>query len=497
MTELLETRARWRRLDAAGTVPVLRVTLLSTYTADPLVPYLGTGLHDGGLPAAVTVGPFGQVMQQVLDDTSRVAAGRPDVLVLLARPEEIGDELVPLADAAAAACARWRSALVFVLPSIPEARPYGAGDAGAADGTVATATAAREAARRLLAGRPNVLVADAEESVRAIGTRQAYHPSLFRFAKIPYTEEVFADLGGRIARLLALRYGETPRRVLLDVAELLAGPEAAAVPDLVALLAGTGRRLSVRVGAAGHAAFLLAGLPAGIDWTGADAGEARGEDTVLVTPDPAAGGVTLPPGPESWPAAVTAAGLLDRLPPVTPAPPPATAPPPAPEAAPADGQSRDEFVAGLGVTVSCEPVRHAIAAEVTELVDRANDFTLADPRPDTDPASPGRTLLAVSVRDRLGDYGVGAAVGFRVDGDRCELDVFSVSCPVLGKGVEAAVLRTVADRAAAAGCDTVVVRYRRTPHNGVAAAFLAATGGTVRTTDGRQLRLHAVEVTGP
>lgn len=534
---LLSARTRWQRLDQEPRRALLRVALLASYTIDPLAPYLGLALHDAGLPATLSVGPFNQIMQQCLDDHGKVAGLRPDVLIVLPRFEELapdplhhggpavyGQELLRLADAAVAAVGRWDACLVYVLPAIPESRPYGAADGLGVHGVVAAATAAREALRRRLAGVPNVHVADAEEAVRAVGSRHAYHPSLFRFARIPYTEEVFAYLGAHIGGLLRARYGVVCRMLMLDADSLLTvGAGLRLLERPLRELHETGVRLALYSArepdeTRGALAAALPGLPrewlqgrlAGarpleeqLDALAAETGVGADRTSFVTTdPDRAEGMAGWPDGcapvllgrdPESWPGELRAAGVFDRM----PDPHPSADGEPArgdPEpAAPAAPLSLEEFVASLEVSVTFEPVGTETLSAVAELVERAKDFTLGIRESEADIA--GRDpaagqVLAARVRDRFGDYGIGAAVGFTRNGSACTVDLFSVSCPVLGKGVEQAVVREVVDRADSDGRDMVVIRYRETEHNRVTTEFLAeVASGDWKATSGRRIRL--------
>ncbi|MCG5439533.1 hypothetical protein, partial [Micromonospora foliorum] len=122
--DLLARRTRWQAVTRQRPEPVLRVALLASYTVDPLVPYLGLGLHDAGLPAALSVGPFQQVVQQCLATDGFLAETRPDVLVVAQRLEEAGDpgpagagwatELLAGAEAAVTAARRHGALLVYV-----------------------------------------------------------------------------------------------------------------------------------------------------------------------------------------------------------------------------------------------------------------------------------------------------------------------------------------------------------------------------------------------
>jgi len=537
--DLRAVRARWRQASRHQPPAVLRIGLLASYTIDPLVPYLGIGLHDAGLPATFGVGPFNQITQQCLDDDSDMARLRPDVLVVAPRFDELGppaacggwaDELMCLADIALDAAGRWRSCLVFVLPAVPESRPCGIGDAGSPGGVMAAAATAREAVRRALAGRPGVCLADAEEAVRAVGAARALAPALFQFAKIPYTEELFAGLGAQLGRLLRVRYGRGHRVAVIDADSLvLAGGEGVADREAMVSalrsplldLHAAGVRLALRgSGAAGSAwEVLAAGFPELLrglleGWVlddrsaadqlrtiAAEAGESVGA-LLLVTTDPVLAAeigtrpdqgraVVLGEQPESWPAELRAAGLFDQAPEPVAGPPPTTAAP-APRAKPA--ASLADFVASLNVVVTHVPVGPGNVDKVAELVERAKDFTLGNRHSAADIAQRADELLALAVRDRLGEYGISAAVGMRVAAGVCAVDLFSVSCPVLGKEVEDAVLAEVVERAARAGCDTVVVGCRDTGVNTAALRFLRAAAARVWTAGSGQAVRVRVEL---
>src|SRR5215471_21597098 len=158
-SSLLETRSRWREISRTERPTALRVALLASYTIDPLVPYLGVLLDEAGHPAEIRVGPYNQIVQQCLDEESQTAAGRPDVVVVAPRFEELSagpadqvGDLLALAETALAAAGRWRACLVFVLPAVPEPGWEGVGGDGDAAGVHAVAAAAREAVRARLGG---------------------------------------------------------------------------------------------------------------------------------------------------------------------------------------------------------------------------------------------------------------------------------------------------------------------------------------------------------
>ena len=455
-----EARTAWR--DVSDDPAELSVSVLASYTADQLVPYLGIALHDVGLPARCHVGPFDQIVRQCLDDDGETATARPDVLVVSPRFEELADspqwtsDLVDLADAAAATVGRWAGALLFVLPALPAV-------VGMADN--AAAIAAREAVRTRLAGRPNVLLADLDDAVRELGERDAHHPTMFALAKVPYTEELFSRLGTRLARALAVRHGVVCRGVLIDVEGLT---HAAALRDPVRALHRAGVRLAVRTG--GDDAVwsrLAADCPELVEHC-----EPVAAGFVPITTDPDRhrrfGGILLGPRPEQWAAELRATTVFDR-----PAPPGRRVAAAVPVPAATAPVGLDDFVTSLNVQVAVTPGASRLAA-VAEVVSRAKDFTLANDRTEAELAAFDGDLLAVTVTDRFGDHGVSGAVAVRWAGGTGTVEVFSLSCPVLGRRVEDAVLADLVRRATERGCTDLVFRFHETPHNGVATAFLRA-----------------------
>jgi 3-oxoacyl-[acyl-carrier-protein] synthase-3 len=128
--------------------------------------------------------------------------------------------------------------------------------------------------------------------------------------------------------------------------------------------------------------------------------------------------------------------------------------------------------------------------KVAEVVERAKDFTLGIRHDAAAVTARANEIIAVTVRDRYGDYGVSGAFALHTDGPVCTVDMFSLSCPVLGRQVEDAVLTEILRRAAAADCTDLVFRFERTPHNGVAVSFLESAAGSWPAGD-RRIRVHA------
>ncbi|MFI6452838.1 hypothetical protein ACIBF6_14910 [Streptosporangium amethystogenes] len=514
-----DVRARRRSLpDAAA---VLTVGVLASYTIDPLEPYLHVALADAGLVPEIVVGPFNQILPECLDDRGRMARLAPDVLVVAPRWEEMPDgeeerELLRLADAALGAADRRETCLVFVLPALPQGAA-GAADAGYPDGVTAAATTARQRLRDRLANRPHVLVADAEEAVRDVGALRAHHPSLYAFARIPYTEEVAWRLGLGIARLLRIRFSGVPRAAILD-GDILTRADADVLCTPLLRLAESGMRLAVAARDDPDAALeALTGDWAPLaprlvgEWTAGTGAEplraltARLGPSLLLTADAELAGaagaidgmepVLLGPAPEAWPARLQEAGVFDRPLHRRPALDGAAQPPPS------GGSGRtlslEDFVADLNVSVTFDEPG-AVSPKVTEVLARAKDFVLGPVPdgfvPDDFTAGDDRLLLTATVRDRFGDYGLGAVAALTFSSGVCGIEVFSVSCPVMGRGVEPLVLQEIVKIAGHRGCGTVELVLTPTGRNEVALEFAAeAQERTWNDGGGRTIAVRAVE----
>ena len=158
----------------------------------------------------------------------------------------------------------------------------------------------------------------------------------------------------------------------------------------------------------------------------------------------------------------------------------------------AGSSSVEAFLRGLEMRVSVAPVSTVTAPRVAQLIAKTNQFNLTTRR--HSPADVERLLrqdamaLCLRVSDRFGDHGItGVAIAVPAGAGRFELDTFLLSCRVLGRSVEDALLRAVAractPRDGAAWLDA---RFIPTAKNAPAAAFLPTHGFTpVEDDEGR------------
>jgi FkbH-like protein len=240
---LLDRKLAWRRATKTVSDYDLQVCVLSTFTANPLEPFLGMGLADYGSTASVHTGPYDQILSQCLmvdselDQVFSSGSGEP-VLVVWPRVEDVWrsqngpladplsnyiEPFVELADAAISAAKRLSATLIFVLPASASIVPLGVGDAANSLGYGAAGDAVRLALREVLSRQAGVLVVDAEAAVRALGTTAAFNPRTLTTARIPYTDALFDIVGRHIGRLVSLSRRGSAKLAVLDADNTLWG----------------------------------------------------------------------------------------------------------------------------------------------------------------------------------------------------------------------------------------------------------------------------------
>src|SRR5208283_4929165 len=120
-------------------------------------------------------------------------------------------------------------------------------------------------------------------------------------------------------------------------------------------------------------------------------------------------------------------------------------------------QSKEDFFRYLQQEVEVAPVRPSTLARVSQLTQKTNQFNLTTRRYSEQQlaamaGTPGCQVLAMRVMDRFGDHGlVGVAVTIDTQ-DLCEIEAFLLSCRVIGRSVETALLSQVSKSALARGC---------------------------------------------
>jgi FkbH-like protein len=143
--------------------------------------------------------------------------------------------------------------------------------------------------------------------------------------------------------------------------------------------------------------------------------------------------------------------------------------------------SHDEFLAQLGLRVHVIDVGTRELGRVTQLINKTNQFNLTTlRRSESEVAAlitdPDAQVLAFAVDDRFGEYGIVGVTISRWTGRNWELDTGLMSCRVLGRGVESAILASTVERARSTRPGEFLGRYRPTDRNAMVADLLTEHG---------------------
>lgn len=135
----------------------------------------------------------------------------------------------------------------------------------------------------------------------------------------------------------------------------------------------------------------------------------------------------------------------------------------------------ESFIASLRLEIDIDTPEEGEWPRLAQLTQRTNQFNFTTVRRSESELrarrAAGSTLLRVRVKDRFGDYGlVGLAVA-DVDGDAFKVDTLLLSCRVLGRGVEHALVRRLGELASQHRLSHLELPYRPTAKNEPALAF--------------------------
>jgi FkbH-like protein len=220
----------------------LRVAILRSYTVEPIDPVLRLRLVLDGFEPDVWIGGYNQYPQEVLDPSSGLHAFRPDLVLLLARVEELLPAFVE--DYANRSYAEWEpdvaraaeelgglarrvseqlSATVIVQGMSLAAAPFfGVFDTQRADGQQHLV---RDLNRGLAhaAHTPGVFLWDFDAFVRCYGAEKLYDAKTWYVSRNPYGQAAYPALVADLMRYIRSALGLVKKCVVLDLDNTLWG----------------------------------------------------------------------------------------------------------------------------------------------------------------------------------------------------------------------------------------------------------------------------------
>jgi FkbH-like protein len=126
------------------------------------------------------------------------------------------------------------------------------------------------------------------------------------------------------------------------------------------------------------------------------------------------------------------------------------------ETARAGAGSLEDFYRDLAMELSVAPIASRSLPRAAQLTQKTNQFNVTTRRYTESEiaerlSDPGWTGFTVAVKDRFGDHGIVGVALARVEGDALAIDTLLLSCRVIGRTVESAMLARLCDDAVARG----------------------------------------------
>jgi FkbH-like protein len=143
--------------------------------------------------------------------------------------------------------------------------------------------------------------------------------------------------------------------------------------------------------------------------------------------------------------------------------------------------NHEEFLKSLGMTITVEPFNALGRQRITQLIAKSNQFNLTTRRYSEAEVAAFETdsdavTVQVRLEDMFGDNGMIAIVICRRHAGMWEIDTWIMSCRVLGRGIEQALLAVLVNRARAAGARELRGVYIPTRKNGLVRDHYAKLG---------------------
>ncbi|MDP3778973.1 MAG: hypothetical protein Q8R30_02950, partial [bacterium] len=150
--------------------------------------------------------------------------------------------------------------------------------------------------------------------------------------------------------------------------------------------------------------------------------------------------------------------------------------------------SEEEFLAALDLTLTIRRARESDVARASQLTQKTNQFNLATRKYSEDEIrsrlrQDSWRIWIAGAKDRFGDYGIIGIVMIESQGDTWRIDNFLLSCRVLGRKVEEALLHRMVDEAHCNAALRVVGEYISTPKNKQCEDFYSYNGFTASGAD--------------
>ena len=160
-----------------------------------------------------------------------------------------------------------------------------------------------------------------------------------------------------------------------------------------------------------------------------------------------------------------------------------------------------EYLQSLEMTAEIDRFRPTYLERIAQLTNKSNQFNLTTRRytvAEMEVAMTSGNIIPLYGRlaDRFGDNGLVSVVLGRMEGPQLHMDLWLMSCRVLKRGMELAMLDALVERGAALGVEQIVGYYIPTRKNGMVAQHYETLGFTRISADPSGATVWSLDLAG-
>lgn len=146
-------------------------------------------------------------------------------------------------------------------------------------------------------------------------------------------------------------------------------------------------------------------------------------------------------------------------------------------------ENYEDYLLSLRMSAVVRPFEPVYMARIAQLTNKSNQFNLTTRRysqPEIEEAAADgrRVTLYGRLGDRFGDNGVVSVAIGRMEGDACHIELWLMSCRVLKRGMEYAMMDTLVHRLRERGAREIIGYYYPTAKNAMVKEFYGQMGFT-------------------
>ncbi|MDR2884684.1 MAG: HAD-IIIC family phosphatase [Deferribacteraceae bacterium] len=154
----------------------------------------------------------------------------------------------------------------------------------------------------------------------------------------------------------------------------------------------------------------------------------------------------------------------------------------------------DDYLKSLDMELTIEKPNDFTMVRVHQLINKTNQFNMTTRRYTLDEVKAFDNILHFSLKDKFGDNGVVGVVILKFNDELCEIDTFLMSCRVLGRRVETAILNHIVSICKKRGVKTLKAEYLPTQKNAAYANIYPDYGFDNFTLQVDSFKAHDIDI---